>query len=226
LDEAAGTSLTLVPAVELSSSEGDRDIHILGYFIRHEDPHLLQLLADLRDARLERARAMVSLLGQAGFELDLNDVMALAQQGAIGRSHIARTLVAAGHAPSIAEAFDRFIGRGREFYVSKDVRSSADVIQTIRDAGGIAVAAHPGVSGIDDLFPELIRAGLGGIEAYHADHSPQQGAHFAQLAAENGLLVTGGSDYHGAGAPNPDLGSVDIPEDAVRSLLEWGRDNA
>ncbi len=169
---AADTSLALIPAVELSSvtPDGD-DVHMLGYFIRADDAHLLRHLADLRSARLSRAESMVGALNAAGYRVTLDDVLALSEGGAVGRSHVARALVAAGHAESVADAFKRLIGRGRPFYVAKDVRSPQDAIRCIREAGGLAVVAHPGVSRLEHLIPELADAGLAGIEAYHADHS-------------------------------------------------------
>ena len=161
---------------------------------------------------------MVEALNAAGYRVTLDDVLLLSEGGAVGRSHVARALVAAGHAESVADAFRRLIGRGSPFYVAKDVRSPQDAIQCIREAGGLAVVAHPGVSGLDHLIPELAEAGLAGIEAYHADHSAEQRLHFAALAADMGLLATGGSDFHGYAAPNPPLGSVDIPAEAISAL--------
>ena len=223
MEAAADTSLVLIPAVELSSvtPDGD-DVHMLGYFIRVDDEHLLRHLADLRSARLNRAESMVGALNDAGYRVTLDDVLLLSEGGAVGRSHVARALVAAGHAESVADAFKRLIGRGRPFYVAKDVRSPQDAIHCIREAGGLAVVAHPGVSRLEHLIPELADAGLAGIEAYHADHSAHERLHFAALAAEMGLLATGGSDFHGYAAPNPPLGSVDIPAEAISTFLAAG----
>lgn len=222
LSEAQSTSLTVVPAVELSSVEGTRDVHVLGYYIRHDDPNLHEHLNDLRDARLRRAMAMVDQLSDAGFKLEMSDVLDIAGQGSVGRAHVARALVRAGHAESIRDAFNRLIGRGRDFYVRQDVRPPKDVIATIIAAGGLPVLAHPGVNGLDDLIPALVEAGLGGIEAFHADHSAEQRAHYAEVARSLDMLVTGGSDFHGEGAPNPDVGTVAIPVSDIERLLEWG----
>lgn len=217
---ASGTCLSVIPAVELSSVAADgRDVHILGYFVRADDPHLLAHLADLRGARLRRAATMVERLAAAGYELTLDQVLELSDGGAVGRSHVARALVNAGHAATVHDAFEHLIGHGRPFYVAKDVRTPAEAIGCIREAGGLAVAAHPGVTGSDDLIAALVDDGLAGVEAYHADHTPEQRAHYAQLAARLGLLTTGGSDYHGPAAPNPPLGSVEVPAEAVRALL-------
>jgi hypothetical protein len=220
---AHGTSLSIVPAVELSAVGPDgSDVHVLGYFIDVTDAHLLSHLADLRIARERRAATIVSTLTQAGYPLDLEDVMSLSGGGAIGRSHIARALVVAGHAQSVPAAFQTLIGRNGSFYIPKDVRGPEDVIACIDEAGGFAVLAHPGSSKIDGLIAGLIDSGLRGIEAYHSDHTPEQQAHYAALGAELGLLVTGGSDYHGPAAPNPELGSVDIPEHDIIAFLAAG----
>lgn len=220
--DAAGDEITLIPAVELSSVHDGHDVHILGYFVNHEDTNLLAHLADLRDARLARARSMVAALNEAGLALTLADVLELSDGGAVGRSHIARALVAGGHAYDIRDAFERLIGRGRPYYVAKDVRSPAEVIEVVRQAGGVAVIAHPGASRLGDLPVELASMGLGGVEAYHADHTPEQRAYYAALAEAHGLLVTGGSDFHGPAAPNPAVGSVELPSEAVEALLAWG----
>ncbi|HSK46450.1 MAG TPA: PHP domain-containing protein [Coriobacteriia bacterium] len=225
LDAAKGTPLTLIPALELSAVQEGRDVHILGYFVRHDDAALAAQLADMREARLNRAVSMVRLLGESGYELDVDSVLELSDGGAVGRSHVARALVDAGHAESIRDAFERLIGRGRPYYVSKDARTPAEAIQTVRRAGGLAVVAHPGVNGLDPVIDSMIAEGLGGIEAYHADHSAEQRAHYAEMASAAGLLVTGGSDFHGEAAPNPALGSVRLPEGAIAALLDWGREH-
>jgi len=222
LEAARGTSLTLIPAVELSASDGGRDVHILAYFVDHEDPVLLARLADLRESRLRRARAMVEALREAGYGVTIDEVLELSAGGAVGRSHIAAALVRAGHAETVSEAFRTLIGRDRPFYVRKDSRTPAEVVSTIREAGGLAVIAHPGVTRADVLIPSLVEAGLAGIEAYHADHTPQQRGQYAAMAKRLDLLATGGSDFHGPGAPNPSLGSVDLPSDAVEALLAAG----
>ncbi len=93
----------------------------------------------------------------------------------------------------------------------------------MRELGAIPVLAHPGVSGSDRIIPALVSAGLLGIEAYHADHTDLQREEYANMAARLGLLVTGGTDFHGAHAPNPTLGSVDVPDEAIVALLEAGK---
>lgn len=219
---ARAAGITLVPAVELSAVADGIDVHVLAYFVDPGDPLLLDRLSELRASRGRRAEAMVAALADAGYPVTIQDVLALSDGGAVGRSHVARALVASGAAQSISDAFRRLIGRGRPYYVAKDSRSPREVVGIVRDLRAIPVLAHPGVTHADPLIDELVAAGILGIEAYHADHSPADRERYAALAARLGLLVTGGTDYHGPDAPNPELGSVDVPEQAVLALLAAG----
>jgi 3',5'-nucleoside bisphosphate phosphatase len=219
---AAKLGITLIEAVELSAVSGTCDVHILAYFVDPENLDLLDLLETLRDGRHERARTMVAALSKAGYSVTIDDVLDIACGGSLGRSHIARALVQAGHASTVKEAFENLIGRGRPFYVPKHSAAPGQVVARIRDLGAIPVLAHPGVTGADPLVDEMVTAGLLGVEAFHADHTAEQVAHYAALAARHGLLVTGGSDFHGPGAPNPDIGSGGVPERCVAELLEHG----
>ncbi len=215
----AGHDITVVPGVELSAVHGGRDVHILGYLVDYADPRLLADLADLRQARERRATSIVTALNAAGYSIELAEVLSLSDGGAVGRSHVARALVHRGHAADVSDAFRRLLGRGAPFYVPKDVRTPAEVIGLVRAAGGLPVLAHPGVTGVDDLLPELIAAGLAGIEVYHSEHSAAHTARYLRRAEESGLLVTGGTDFHGPDAPNPPLGSIEMPPQLLTRLL-------
>ena len=216
---ASDAGITLVPAVELSAVHGDLDVHILAYYVDPQSTELLGMLHELRAFRLARAREMISTLSAAGYSIHIDDVLAVAGEGSAGRSHIARALVETGHAETPSDAFERLIGRGRPFYVPKRSKSPAKVVAHVRAMGALPVLAHPAITGAGALIPALMRAGLAGVEAYHADHSAEQRIAFASLAADLKLLVTGGSDYHGPHAPNPPLGSVDIPSSAIEGFL-------
>jgi 3',5'-nucleoside bisphosphate phosphatase len=209
--------------VELSAVHRGHDVHILGYFLDHRDDTLRRHLADLRAARLNRATAIVGALTAAGYEIAIDDVLALSDGGSVGRSHVARALVHHGHAADVSDAFRRLLGRGKPFYVPKDVRTPSEVLAVVLDAGGIPVLAHPGVTGVDDLIPALVAEGLAGLEAYHPEHDEAQRDRYLGLAQELGLLVTGGTDYHGVAAPNPALGSIEMPGDVLTGLLAAGR---
>lgn len=226
LGEARATAekhgILLVNAVELSTVLEGKDVHILGYFVDSSSPVLATHLTRLRAGRRERAQAIIDKLAADGFDIAMGDVLAISGSGAVGRSHIARALVNAGHASSVADAFKTLIGRGRPYYVAKTSAPPSEVIAQLRSLGAVPVLAHPGVTRVDEHIPEMIEAGLLGIEAYHADHSHAQMEAYAALAERVGLLVSGGSDFHGPQGPNPDVGSVNVPEGAVRALLEVG----
>jgi 3',5'-nucleoside bisphosphate phosphatase len=221
-EAAQRLGVTLINAAELSAVADGRDIHVLAYFVDPTDSRLEDLLRELRASRRARAEAMVAALGEAGFDISFDDVLDIAGGGALGRSHVARALVSAGHAESIRRAFETLIGRDRPFYVPKSSATPDEVIATIRTLGAIPVLAHPGVTQTDDLIDEMVDAGLLGIEAYHADHTPEQILSYAELAEKMGLLVTGGTDFHGPGAPNPDIGSVAVPPTNVAELIAAG----
>ncbi len=218
LSAASGTDILIVPGVELSTALGDRSMHILGYHVDHTDATLLALLDDLRAIRLERAERIVYALARDGIHISLDDVLSAADGGAVGRAHVAQVLVAGGHAPSIPEAFRALLGRTAPYYVPKPVGEPADAVAWIADAGGVAVLAHPALSGVDDLIPELVSAGLEGIEAYHAAHREPERARYARLAAELGLITTGGSDFHGSDREGREMGSADVPGHVVADL--------
>jgi len=218
LEAARGTSLEVIPGVELSVlGEDGSDTHLLGYFIDHHDADLLGALERLREARLDRANAMVAALSEAGHAIDIEGVLEHAGNGAVGRVHVARALVNAGAVDTVEEAFARFIGRGGPFYVAKASLSAFEALALIHRAGGVVVLAHPGVSGEGPLVP-LVDAGLDGIEVYHAEHTAPQRAHFAAVARRFGLVATGGSDFHGPGMRSAALGSGACPDDAVEAL--------
>jgi 3',5'-nucleoside bisphosphate phosphatase len=221
--EADQSGLTIIPGVELSAVHEGHDVHILGYFLDHTDETLCRHLSDLRTARLNRATAIVEALTAAGYEISIENVLALSGGGAVGRSHVARALVHNGHAADVSDAFRRLLGRGKPFYVPKDVRTPSEVLAVIVNAGGTPVLAHPGVTGVDDLIPALVDEGLAGLEAYHPEHDEVQRDRYLGLAADLGLLVTGGTDYHGVAAPNPALGSMEMPGDVLTELLAAGR---
>lgn len=219
LDRADRTQLRVIPGVELSATHDSHDVHILGYFMDCEDETFLARLKELREARLSRAVAMVDALVTAGMEMSIDDVLELSAGGSVGRSHVARALVDRGHAQSVAEAFGVFIGRDKPFYVAKPGTSALDVLNIVREAGGVSVLAHPGVTKVDALIPDLIEAGLGGIEAFHGEHSSADRVRYSKMASEAGILCTGGSDFHTYSSPGPGLGQVEMPDSVLGDLL-------
>ena len=165
----------------------------------------------------EIGHAIVLFQRQVPFER----VAALAGGGAVGRPHVARALVEAGWVRDVAEAFDRYIGRDGPAYVERVKITPAAAVRVIRAAGGLAVLAHPGWGAHDAMVPELVAAGLDGIEVYYPDHSPAQVERYTALARRYGLLMTGGTDFHGGEiATRVAVGSQYVPEELIGPLRE------
>jgi predicted metal-dependent phosphoesterase TrpH len=215
---AEDTGLEVVPGVEVSvTGPAGEDAHILAYFVDETSTLLAATLKELRDARRERARLMVERLRASGHPIDFDGVLAQAGRGAVGRVHIARALVEGGAVDTVERAFAELIGRRAPFYVHKRTFDALEGLRLIHRFGGVAVLAHPGVSGEGALVP-LVEAGLDGIEVFHADHTVAQRQHFTSVAKRFGLLVTGGSDFHGPGVRSAALGSGGCPDAAVEAL--------
>jgi len=209
------------PAVELSCDVDAGEVHMLGYCLDHHLDWLQTLLGRLREGRVSRAERMVARLADLGAPIEFSRVEALAAGGAIGRPHVARALVEAGWVKDPAEAFDRFIGRGGPAYVERVKVTPTEAVAVIRAAGGLAVFAHPGWAGRDDWIIDLVPAGLDGVEAYYPDHGPEAIEHYVALARAHGLLVTGGTDFHGGAlATRVPVGSQYVPEEIVAPLRE------
>ncbi|ATW24234.1 PHP domain-containing protein [Candidatus Formimonas warabiya] len=197
--EALGHKLgyPVIPGIELSTEHQDQEIHILGYLFDYRLPRVLEKLQELQDARVSRIIKMVDKLSQLGYHVDKEEVFELAGSGSVGRPHIAYVLLKKGYISSIQEAFQRLIGRGCSAYIPRFKLSPVEAIAFIREAGGIPVMAHPGLSSSDQLIPLLLEHGLMGIEVFHPDHKPEDEVRYLDMAAKYHLIVTGGSDFHG-----------------------------
>ncbi|MHB1000194.1 MAG: PHP domain-containing protein [Armatimonadota bacterium] len=197
LETGERTGIIVVPGVEINTDCGANELHMLGYFIDINSNVLQEHLVYLRDQRMNRGQKIVDRLNQIGININMDRVRELAAGGAIGRPHIARAMVEAGYVSSVNSAFGKYLVRGTPAYVERYKLTPVEAIQIIRDSGGVAVMAHPGSSHNDDLIPDLVNAGMKGIEAYHTDHSSHQRKHYLKVAKKYNLVATGGSDYHG-----------------------------
>lgn len=218
--EAARLGVAIVPGVELSTDGSGREVHILGYFCRTDGGPLAGLLADMRAARRQRIEEIVARLRGAGVPLAAERVRAIAGEGAPGRAHVARALVELGCAPTVTDAFERYLLPGRPGYVPRRKLHPVEAVRAVVAAGGVAVLAHPGLIGDDGIVRELVAAGLRGIEAFYPAHSPGQVRSYLDLAERLGLIATGGSDFHGVGERWGDLGSVTVPDEVAARLAE------
>jgi predicted metal-dependent phosphoesterase TrpH len=213
--------IEFVNGIEISADYSPGTMHILGYFINVESQTLAVKLDELRNARNSRNPQIAARLQALGLDINYEDVARLAGNEVVGRPHFARLLVDRGYARGIQDAFDRYLAKGAAAYVEKARLSPADSIALIHEAGGVAVLAHPyqlklpSIEEEEQLIVKLAAMGLDGIEAIYSRHSPVERDTYAQIAARHGLLVTGGSDYHGTYKPDIDIvigkGDLEVP---------------
>jgi predicted metal-dependent phosphoesterase TrpH len=196
--EGAEGSAVVVPGIELNTTYRGNEVHVLGYGFPLDAAEIATAIAENRRQRELRAERMVSQLNAAGFELDVASVRAEAghAESALGRPHVARALVRAGHVPSLEVAFRDLLTQGKAGYVPSTYMLPQEAIALIARAGGVAVLAHPGRLRDEAIVDELVAAGLAGLEVFYATHEPGQVAHFRELAARYGLVMTAGADFH------------------------------
>lgn len=199
--ESAGRArgVRVISGVEISAGE-EIEVHVLGYGIRDRGP-LEQALSGMRQARRARMRKMIGKLRDLGIEVDRERVAALSGDS-VGRPHLARALVEMGCVRDVREAFFRYLSPGRPAYVPREKLTVAQAIHLLRDAGALPVIAHPGQNKgaafwMSDRLAAMQKEGLMGLEAYHMAHTQAECQAFDRMARRLGLLVTGGSDYHG-----------------------------
>ena len=217
-----------MPGIEISAVADGRDVHILGYFIDTTSAGLKAFLDRQREDRLRRVRLMGERLAALGAPIDVDPILADAARGrSVGRPQIATALAAAGHVRTRDEAFDRFLEFGGPAFIPRQGTAPAQVVAIIHAAGGVASLAHPGVTRRDDLIPTLAAAGLDAIEVRHSDHDAAAEARYRAVARTRGMLVSGGSDFHGAtGHRISRLGVVTLPQadfEALRAASRKGQ---
>lgn len=221
--------IEIIPGVEISSLMGSSELHILGYFLDWQDDDLNQRFKSLRDSRHHRNPQIIDRLQSLGIQITYDEVRALAGSDSVGRPHIARALMNKGVVTSAKEAFDRFLGDGKAAYVPRELPSPAEAIRWIKEARGLAVLAHPTwVKVTDQPLAELVRRlkadGLDGVEVYYSTHAARQTREYLSLAQQLGLLVTGGSDFHGLTKPDIEVGigkgSLHIPTTLLPKMKE------
>ncbi len=219
----AAARIEFVPGIEITAVRRGGDIHVLGYFVDVASGDLEEFLVEQRSRRVDRIRQIIERLKPLGIYLDAGAIVRPAVEDprrSAGRPWIARALVADGHVTTTDEAFERWLGRGRPAFVPRQGASPEEVIARIHAARGLASLAHPALLADDTLIPTLVRAGLDAIEAYHTKHDAEATRRYLAMAAALGILVSGGSDFHGDqahGAPAP--GSVSLPREAYDRLV-------
>ncbi|MFQ5789594.1 MAG: PHP domain-containing protein [Acidobacteriota bacterium] len=217
--EAETVGLDLISGIEVSANCDGASVHVLGLYIRHDEPWLKEFLSQARERRLERIHRILQKLSGEGIHIGPEEVSARSAHGTIGRPHVAEVLVERGVVADAAEAFARYLGYGAPAYVGYEKITLRDAIELIRRAGGVASLAHPGLLERDDLIPGMVDEGLQAIEVYHCDHSAETVSHYRQLASRFGLLTTGGSDFHARdGKGSTELGCAELTEEALERI--------
>jgi hypothetical protein len=214
LARAEGSGMEVIPGVEISVEMGDRrTCHLLGYHVELDHPDLRAVLHRLQRARAERNERILERLALMGKTLDLDLLARCSGGGQVGRPHLAQAMVAHGYVASVEEAFRRFLGKGCAAYAEKYRLSPEEAIPLVISAGGVPVLGHPHTLGFEvplelEAFVAkwVEKAGLMGIEAVHPDNGPDDEAHCRYLADKYGLIMTGGTDFHGRVKPEVALG--------------------
>jgi len=226
--EGERIGLEVIPGIEISAEHSPGSMHLLGFFIDIHHPILKERLEYLQRARAERNPRMAEKLNKLGINITFDEVLKASGGGQVGRPHFAQVLLEKGYVRSFQEAFDRFLKKGASAYVEKMRFSAEESIHFINEANGVAVLAHPntlqlnGYSELENLIVRLVEKGLRGIEAYYPEHSALQVAQYKTLAERHGLLVTGGTDYHGIEKNGLDIGvgrgEMNLPYSIVENL--------
>jgi len=226
VEAAKPHGMEVIPGVEISTAANGQDIHVLGYFIPYQSESFREKLAELRETRHLRNQMLIARLNELNIPITLENVYRRKKGDSdknIGRPHIAEELMEMGVVQSIQEAFDKYLGKGGAAYVNPPRITPQEAIDFIQEAGGVAVLAHPGLYDDDNLVRDLIAHGLDGLEIWHPDNDDDDRARYAKMAEEHGLVMTGGSDFHGWRGEEPFhamLGSSTCPMDAVEHMRQ------
>jgi hypothetical protein len=216
--------LKVISGIEISTYRGEAEYHILGYFVDPENDALLGLTETILDSRVERTHKMIEKLTEMGYPLDFKDVKKYATGVSLGRPHVARAMIEKGYINEIGEAFtEEFIAGGGKAYVEKKNVLPAEAIEVILKAGGIPVIAHPHIinhgKALDKKeISRLKDVGLKGVEVYQTKHKQKVTKKYKKIAEELGLLITGGSDYHGENSPGIMPGDTGMSQEEYDQL--------
>jgi len=213
--------LRVIPCVEISTYVPKGEIHILGYFVDHTDREFQAALRKMCSSREQRALGMIAKLKDLGVHIEWPRVNAIAGSGAVGRPHIAQAMLEKGYIASFKEAFTKYIGWGGPAYVERDKVTPVEAVKLILRANGLPVLAHPlTIDDLEETVAELKANGLVGIEAYSDSYTAEEASGLVRLAERHGLIITGGSDYHGIDASTETtLGGANVPPAAAEQLI-------
>lgn len=220
--------LRLIPGLELSTDMGPIDTHLLAFGFDIEHRPLQEFLASQRHGRIARTQRIVDILAAHGLPLSADRVFEIAGEATVGRPHVARALLEAGHVASVQEAFDLWLGNGKPADVDREKLAPEDAIARVHEAGGVVFCAHAIFMGEDypQLVTQLAAWGLDGLETYYKHYDPETVEAMRRLGERLGLALSGGSDYHGLGNPDDrQIGEFDFPEEHVAAFLRFLEEN-
>lgn len=223
--------VTVIPGIEFSTVYEEKDIHILGLFIDYKAPVFLSALADFVASRERRNEKMCQKLREyADMDIHYKKLLQAFPGAVITRAHYARYMLDHGYVGSMAEAFERFIGDHAPCFIPREKVTPMQAVRLIRQAHGVPVLAHPPLYHMSDarlesLVDTLADCGLAGIEALYSTYTAGEETHMKSLARQYGLLITGGSDFHGSNKPDIDLGTgrgnLHVPDSILEDLHKY-----
>ena len=221
---AAQFNIEVIAGVELSTEWNRKDIHVLGYFFDEADQEFRGLLKLAQHGRVDRMVQMLEKLHNLGIKnISLEEVCALAKSKSVGRPHLASLLVEKGWVMDMKTAFDKYLEEGGPAYVPKFKITPFEAISLLNKIGGVAVLAHPMLTQIDEIIPQLVKQGLGGLEVYYPNCSEASIRFYEGLAKKHNLVMTGGSDAHGKAKQHTFIGKKSIPYELVEKLKAMGK---
>ncbi len=219
---ASKDGIEFVPGIELSAMLDKKEVHIIGLYIDWKDKDFNNKLAFFQSKRVERAEKIINKLKQQNLDLDFAELFEFTQNiNSAGRLHIARLLVQRRYVDSIRDAFDRYLSEDKPAYVEKAKLTVEEGIAMIKAVNGLAILAHPGKLGMDDMIEKWHAAGLDGIEAFHPDHNFEYVEKYTRIAGRFDMLVSGGSDCHGTGKDNTKIGKIKLPYSYFEKIKEY-----
>ncbi len=220
LETGKSVGVEVIPGIEMSTSNGIHDVHILGYLFDPTHKALLDYIRFFQEERIRRAHKIIEKLRKMGIRLNADVVISRAGHGAVGRPHIADALMEEGFVLSYDEAFYKYIGDGRPAFVEKPKISPAEGMAILHKAGGLCFLAHPGMDLTEGEIMAVIKQGLDGLEIFHPKHNEDKVNYFYNLAVQNHLLVSGGSDCHGNRKGEMMMGRYNVPYQFVQDMKQ------
>ncbi|MGN0572596.1 MAG: PHP domain-containing protein [Acutalibacteraceae bacterium] len=226
--EGEKIGVEVIPAIEFSVIS-KTETHILGYFIDIDSPLLSEALKSIIDTRRERNEITCRKLNELGFDVTMEEALAIAPNGFIGRAHYARLLMDKGYTSSVKEGFDLYLENGKYAYCGKQSMTDEEAVRLIKDCGGLAFVAHLHLTKLGDgelleFLTRLKAAGLDGVEGYYTEYTPEMQEKYQAMASQLGLMLSGGTDFHAAMKPHisigKGLGNLKVPYSLVEKMKE------